>query len=869
MPDVGRRASGASRVFMRAGVPGSEGKGVMSKHTERYDPSAIEGRWQARWAADRLYERPAAPTRRHYLLTMYPYPSGNLHIGHWYAFTPVDARGRFMRMRGHDVFVPLGFDAFGLPAENAAIKHGADPRVWTEANIDRMRVQFRSMGAMFDWSAEVVTSHPDYYRWNQWFFLKFLEAGLAYRKFAAVDFCPGCNTTLAREQVVGEARQCERCGTPVVRKDLEQWFLRITRYADELLDGLDGIDWPDRVKVMQRNWIGRSEGAEIQFPLPGSDDRIATFTTRPDTLYGVTAIVIAPEHPWVDRLTTPAQAAAVEAYRLQAARSSEIDRLAADRDKTGVWTGSHATHPLTGAPVPIWIADYVLTSYGTGAVMFVPAHDERDFAFAVKYGLPIVEVIRPADRAGHPVAALSEAYVGPGVMVNSGPCDGIVSTAKYAVADWTPELAASCGLPADLSGEGKQTVVAMLEKQGLGRAMVTTRLRDWLISRQRYWGTPIPIVYCGACGTVPVPYEALPVVLPEDVAFVPTGESPLKAATDWVTTTCPRCGGPARRDTDTMDTFVDSSWYQYRYLSPHYAHGPFDPAAADWLPIEQYCGGIEHATMHLLYTRFWTKVMRDLGLVTFDEPMLRLYNQGTILGEDSEKMSKSRGNVTDPDDLVARHGADAVRVYLMFIGPWDQGGPWDPRGIQGVVRWLRDIWALATEAARARDGADGPTEAALRRATHQTIRKVTADMAAFGFNTAVAALMEFRNTLKAARDACAGGEAWDEALDAVLLMLAPLAPHIAEELWARRGRPYSIHQQPWPVFDPALAAEETFEMAVQIMGKVRDRVMVPVGVTEDDAMKAALGSLAVQHALQGRTPRRVIYVPGRLVNIVV
>jgi leucyl-tRNA synthetase len=863
----------------------------MNERPARYERATMEARWQARWEADALYTRRRAADAaaavgaaggtakpRHYALTMYPYPSGNLHMGHWYAYTPSDAHARFTRMRGHDVFFPMGFDAFGLPAENAAIQHGIHPRIWTMENIARMRQQLRCMGAMFDWTAEVVTCEPAYYRWNQWFFLRLLERDLAYRRRAAVDFCPQCNTTLAREQVVGEERVCERCGTPVVKKELEQWFLRITDYAEELLAGLDDLAWPEPVKLMQRNWIGRSEGAEIAFATEEAGSAITVFTTRPDTLYGATAIVLAPEHPLVDRLTAPEKRAAVDVYRARTARQSEIDRLTVDREKTGLWLGSTAIHPLNGRPVPVWIADYVLMTYGTGAVMLVPAHDERDFAFAQRHGLDVVEVIIPpnAPRTGRP--PLAAAYTDPGIMINSGPCDGLISTAKTPRARWTTELAEQHGLPDQLQAEGKEVIVKALEDLGLGRRAVTTRLRDWLISRQRYWGTPIPILYCSRCGTVPVPDEALPVTLPEGVAFLPTGESPLKFAADWVNVPCPRCDGPAERDTDTMDTFVDSSWYQYRYLSPNYEHGPVDPAELDWLPVHQYTGGIEHATMHLLYTRFWTKAMRDLGLVEFDEPMLRLFNQGIILGEDSEKMSKSRGNVVDPDDLVARYGADAVRTYLMFIGPWDQGGPWDPRGIQGVVRWLNDVWALAsgpamsaprdTGAIAASIPADTPAERALRRATHQTLRKVTEDVERFAFNTAIAALMELRNTLKAARKALAGSAAWEESIDTLLLMMAPLTPHLAEELWVGRGRPYSIHDQPWPAFDPALAAAETFEMAVQVRGKVRARMNVPVGISEEQAIAAALANEEVQDALNGGRPQRVIYVPGRLVNIV-
>ncbi len=863
----------------------------MERESDRYEPMAIERLWQARWEADGIYVRPQQPRRRHYALTMYPYPSGDLHIGHWYAMAPSDAHARFMRMRGYDVFFPIGFDAFGLPAENAAIKHGIHPRPWTMNNIQRMRVQLRSMGAMFDWTAELVTCEPEYYRWNQWFFLKMFEHGLAYRARAAVDFCPHCNTTLAREQVVGEERVCERCQTPVVRRDLEQWFLRITRYADELLEGLDRIAWPERIKTMQRNWIGRSEGAEIDFEVVGGSGTIPVFTTRPDTLYGVTALVLAPEYLLLDRLTAPEQRAAVEAYREQAARRSEIDRLSIEREKTGVFTGSYAVNPLSGQRLPVWVADYVLPHYGTGAVMMVPGHDERDFEFALKYGIDIAEVIRPPDAIRPSGERLTAAYTGPGIMVNSGPCDGLISTGKYCLEEWTPELAAEYGLPATIGREGKEAVVAALEAVGLGRWAVTTRLRDWLISRQRYWGTPIPIVYCDSCGTVPVPYEDLPVLLPEVVEFRPTGESPLAYATEWLNTPCPRCGRPARRDTDTMDTFVDSSWYQYRYLSPQYDAGPFDPATLDWLPVHQYTGGAEHATMHLLYTRFWTKVMRDMGLVEFDEPMTRLFNQGVILGADSEKMSKSRGNVIDPDGLVEQYGADTVRAYLMFIGPWDLGGPWDPQGIQGVARWLRDVWSLAQAAPPAYEwqgwpalveraaalmagaGGDGgqldrTAAADLRRATHQTVRRVTRDLESFGFNTAIAALMELRNALKALRPKLAGTAVWDEAIDGMLLMLAPIAPHLSEELWSRRGRPYSIHQQPWPECDEAAAAESMVEIAVIVRGKVRDRLRLPVDVTEDQAVRQALASDAVQLALGGQSPQRVVYVPGRLVNVV-
>jgi len=785
-----------------------------------------------------LYKTDEDPQKpKHYALTMLPYPSGDLHVGHWYAMTPSDTRARFMRMQGYRVFFPIGFDAFGLPAENAAINRGIHPYKWTMSNIENMRGQLRQMGAMFDFDSEIVTCDPEYYRWNQWFFLRFLEKGLAYRKEAPVDWCPKDNTTLAREQVVGPDRRCERCGTPVVKKNLAQWLFKITDYVEELLD-FSEIDWPERVETLQKNWIGRSEGAEILFDVPDYGP-VEVFTTRPDTLFGATFFVMAPEHPAVEKITTPEQADEVRAYVERAGRMTEIDRMDATREKTGVFTGAYATNPANGEEIPIYVADYVLLAYGTGAIMAVPAHDERDFEFARKYELPIRPVVAPPDWNGE---ELEVAYIDEGPMVNSGQFDG------------TPNV------------EGKAAVTSWLEERGVGRSAVTYRLRDWLISRQRYWGTPIPIIYCKECGTVPVPEEDLPVLLPEDAEFMPTGESPLKLHEGFRNTTCPRCGGPAQRETDTMDTFVDSSWYQYRYLSPHYDKGPFDPERGErWLPVDQYTGGIEHATMHLLYTRFFTKGMRDLGLVWFDEPMTRLFNQGIILGEDAEKMSKSRGNVVNPQEFVDRYGSDALRCYLMFIGPWYQGGPWDPRGIEGVARFLRRAHSLVTPS-RPSGGEADPEE--LDRRTARLVKRVTEDLRAFRFNTALAALMEHTNYLLAVRGEV-GERAWRDALRTFVLVLAPFAPHHAEEMWALMGFPYSVHEQAWPEWDEGLIAEKAFTLVVQVNGKLRDRIEAPAGVSEDTAKELALASMKVRPHVEGREIRKSVYVPGRLVNFVV
>jgi leucyl-tRNA synthetase len=835
---------------------------------ERYDPVSIEPRWQARWDELGLYKTDLTNThKRFYLLTMYPYPSGDLHIGHWYIKTPTDAIARFHRMHGENVFLPIGFDAFGLPAENAAIKNKINPRDWTMKNIENMRRQLRSMGATFDWDSEIVTADPDYYRWNQWFFLQFLKAGLAYRAKSPVDWCPN-DGTLAREQVEGTERRCWRCGAKVEKRDLDQWYLRVTKYADELLD-FSQIHFPDPIRTQQTNWIGRSEGAEIVFETapaphhPGGEP-LRVFTTRPDTLFGATFMVLAPEHALVSVLTAPERKAEVDAYVTQAQAQTEIERQSTDRPKTGVSLGADAINPVNDERIPLFIADYVLAGYGTGAIMAVPAHDERDYTFATEHDLPVRRVVA---RRGEEDLDLGEAYVAHAddeVLVNSG--------------EYT-------GLPAD---EGGRRIVASLEEQGKGKTAVTYRLRDWLISRQRYWGTPIPIIYCTIHGAVPVPEEDLPVRLPDEVDYEGSGVNPLTRDETFLNVPCPICGEPARRETDTMDTFMDSSWYWYRYLSPSKPDGPIDHDLTEsWTPVEQYTGGAEHAVMHLLYAREFTKMIRDLGLIQQNEPRRRVFNQGQILGTDGERMSKSRGNTQDPDELVSKYGADTVRLFLMFMGPWDQGGPWSPTGIGGVHRFLSRVWALALdphyrepgdpESGRLPGGEDeAAARAEVRAAVHRTLRDVTADYEAFHFNTMVAKLMELTNTLFRYRGSVvAGGAEWDEAVRLLLLMLAPAAPHIAEELWSRRlaarGEAWSsIHTETWPAVDLAAVAESTREVPVQVNGKVRDRVVVPATASSAEIERAALASPKVQAMLAGRTPDRIIQAGGgRLVNLVV
>jgi leucyl-tRNA synthetase len=814
--------------------------------TANYNPQEIEKKWQQRWAEDKLYEvSEDDPRPKWYALTMFPYTSGDLHIGHWYPMAPSDVHARYKRMHGYNVLHPMGFDAFGLPAENAAIKRGIHPFVWTMQNIENMRRQLKSIGAIYDWSREVITCLPEYYKWTQWFFLKLYENGLAYRGKAPVNWCPQCQTVLANEQVVGEG-VCERCDTPVVRRDLEQWFFRITKYADELMD-FDGIDWPERIKIMQRNWIGKSLGTDISFALdhPAVEEKeIRVFTTRPDTIFGVTFMVLAPEHPLVAKLTSAEKKAEVEAYIAKSRRQSEIERLSTEREKDGVFTGAYVVNRLNGEKVPIWIADYVLLSYGTGAVMAVPAHDERDFAFAKKYNLPIRVVIAPPDWDG---GELEEAYIEAGTMVNSVQFNDLPSE------------------------EGMEKISDFLEEKGWGGRTVSYKLRDWLISRQRYWGAPIPMVYCDNCGIVPVPEKDLPVLLPEDAEFKPTGESPLKYNEKFVNTTCPKCKAPAKRETDTMDTFMCSSWYFLRYCSPHYEKAAFDDKKVKyWLPVDLYTGGAEHAVMHLLYARFFIKAIRDMGLVGFGEPFTRLFNQGVIVAE-KQKMSKSRGNVVTPDAYVSELGADAVRAYLMFIGPWEQGGEWNDAGISGMSRWLNRVWNLVSgEYIEGSPEDKKKAERDLSRLAHQTIRKVSQDMERLRFNTMLAALMEFTNYLtKVKEEGAVSPAAWDEATDTLLLLLAPATPHLAEELWQQRGHDYSIHNQSWPEWDEELAKDEEVVLVVQVNGKLRDRITVPASITEDEAREKALASQKVKVHLEGREVIKAIYVPGKLVNLVV
>lgn len=794
---------------------------------QRFDHLEIEPRWQAVWEHQRVFAaRDNDPTRPAvYVLDMFPYPSGaGLHVGHPEGYTATDIYCRYLRMTGHNVLHPMGWDAFGLPAEQYALETGIHPRISTEQNIARFRQQIKSLGFSYDWQREVNTTDPAYFKWTQWIFLQLFKRGLAYMADVPVNWCPALGTVLANEEVVNGVS--ERGGHPVVRKPMRQWMLRITAYAERLLNDLDLLDWPEPLKLMQRNWIGRSEGAEVHFDADGR--RISVFTTRPDTLFGATYMVLAPELPLVDQLTTPAQRAAVVAYREQTARKSDLERTDLAKVKTGVFTGAYAVNPVNQQRIPVWIADYVLASYGTGAIMCVPGHDQRDWEFARAYQLPIVEVISGGDLA-------AAAHEGDGTLVNSGFLNGL-----------------------DVA-RAKQAMIAWLEEHGVGRRMVTYKLRDWLFSRQRYWGEPIPIVHCAGCGAVAVPEEQLPVTLPELERYQPTGtgEPPLAAATAWVNTTCPQCGGPAKRETNTMPQWAGSSWYYLRYIDPHNDQRLVDPEKERyWMPVKVYVGGAEHAVLHLLYARFWHKVLYDIGVVSTPEPFMKLINQGMILGEDGEKMSKSRGNVINPDDVVKEYGADTLRMYEMFMGPLEQVKPWNTRGVEGLYRFLQKVWRLAQREHAAQQ------DPAVERLRHKTLKKVGDDIAAFRFNTAISAMMIFVN------EALERGATRAD-VETLLLMLSPFAPHLAEELWHQYGHTTLICQERWPAYDPALIVDEEVEVVVQVNGKLRARLRLAKGTPEAEAVAAARGLAEVAKWLDGATLRKTVFVPDKLINFVV
>ena len=809
--------------------------------SERYDPKQIEERWQRVWADERAFAVPnpkpgQGDRRKTFVVEMLPYPSAELHMGHVLNYTIGDVVCHVRRRRGYEVLRPMGYDGFGLPAENAAIRAGVHPRESTERNIASIREQMRRMGWAIDWDRELSTHEPEYYRWTQWLFLRFYERGLAYRKAAPVKWCPKDQTVLANEQVING--HCERCGTEVEARILTQWFFRITDYADVLLDEMETLEsWPERVLTMQRNWIGRSPGARVLFRVDGSGEELPVFTTRPDTLFGATFFVLAPEHPLAGQLVAGSEhEEQVADYVRHAGARSAVERE--KKEKDGVFTGRYAVNPVNDERIPIWVADYVLMEYGSGAIMAVPAHDERDHAFAERYGLEIRTVVRPADGE-EPEAGAFSAHTENEVLVNSGSFDG---------------------LPAP---EAKRAITAWLAERDLGEETVGYRLRDWLLSRQRYWGCPIPIVHCERCGLVPVPDDQLPVVLPDLEDFLPRGRSPLAAAEDWVATSCPSCGGSARRETDTMDTFVDSSWYFIRYTDPKNADRPFDRDVADfWLPVNQYIGGIEHAILHLLYARFFTKVMQEMGLVGFREPFARLFNQGMI-HKDGAKMSKSKGNVVDPLAYTERYGADAVRTFVLFMGPADQDMEWQDSGVEGVWRFLNRLWRVVHE--QAQKPADAAPDTALARKAHATIAKVTDDIdRRFLFNTPIAAVMELVNEIGRAPDDPAARFATETAVS----LIQPYAPHIAEELWSVLGGE-RLWQHPWPEADPALLARDVVEVVVQVNGKVRDRLHVAAAIPEEELVALARGSQRVRAHLNGGEPRKTIVVPGKLVNFVV
>jgi len=825
---------------------------------EKYNFQEVERKWRARWASEDLYAVPDFSDRpKYYCLEMFPYPSGKLHMGHVRNYSIGDVVARFKTMEGYNVLHPMGWDAFGLPAENAAIKHGGiHPADWTMDNIKNMREQLKQLGISYDWNREIATCHPEYYRWTQWLFLQLFHKGLAYKKRAAVNWCPDCATVLANEQVKDGC--CERCKAPVEKRELNQWFFKITDYAERLLKDLDLLGgWPDKVKTMQENWIGRSEGTEIDFKVDGRDEVITVFTTRPDTIFGVTYMVLAPEHPLVEKLVAgTGREAEIKEFVRKVQNLSEIDRTSTEIEKVGLPTGAYCINPMTGEKVPVLIGNYVLLEYGTGCVMGVAAHDQRDFEFAKKYNFPVRVVIQPPGVELDP-ATMEAAYEEEGVLVNSGQFNGLPNT------------------------EAIKAITAYLEQKGCGRFRVNYRLRDWLISRQRYWGAPIPIVYCEKCETVPVPEADLPVLLPREVEFRPTGQSPLADCPDFVNTVCPSCGGPARRETDTMDTFMCSSWYFYRYTSPREKGGPWDKAKVDkWLPVDQYIGGVEHAILHLLYSRFFTKVLYDMGLVSVEEPFTNLLTQGMVL-KDGAKMSKSKGNVVSPEDIVARYGADTARLFILFAAPPERDLEWSDQGVEGCFRFLNRVWRLVAPLADTLKSTPAVVPGVklvganreMHRITHSTIKKVTEDIGArFNFNTAVSAIMELVNALyqyKELPETDRDPGVLREAVDAMLLLLAPFAPHITEEIWEATGHEGSIHRQPWPAYDPLAVKEDEITVVVQLNGKVRERLLVPAGLPAGELQDMVLKEPRVQRLIEGKKVVKVIPVLDKLVNIVI
>ena len=804
------------------------------------DFKTIEKKWQQKWADTKLYSfDKSRMDKKYYVLEMFSYPSGaKLHAGHWFNYGPADSYARFMRMQGYEVFQPMGFDAFGLPAENYAIKTGIHPEDSTLKNIATMEQQLKAMGATFDWDYEIKTCMPDYYKWTQWIFLQLYKHGLAYRKEAPVNWCPSCNTVLANEQVVNG--ECERCGSIVIRKNLTQWFFKITDYSEQLLEGLNKLDWPEKTKLMQKNWIGKSFGSEIEFKTEDGES-FKVFTTRADTIYGVSYVVLAPEHPLVDKITTKENKEAVENYKLECSKATEIDRLSTTREKSGVLTGAYAINPVNGEKVPILIADYVLATYGTGAVMGVPSHDERDFAFATKYNLPIKRVIKSADGSPDDLPFCEK-----GVLVDSKEFSGMKSE------------------------DAIKAITAKLEKEGKGKLKTNYRLRDWLVSRQRYWGAPIPVVYCDHCGIVPVPEKDLPVKLPYNVDFTPDGKSPLLKCEEFMNTTCPVCGRPARRDPDTLDTFVCSSWYYLRYPDNKNDSEPFNTELINkMLPVDKYIGGAEHACMHLLYARFITKALKDMGYINFDEPFLSLVHQGTILGPDGNKMSKSRGNVVSPDDCIQKYSSDIFRLYLMFCFSYVEGGPWNESGLEGIQRFLDRVERLVAKADdKFVEQPFGKDEKELNFVRNSTVKLMTENIKAFSFNTAIARLMEFVNAMynydKNVKDK---NKLFYDCIKDIVLLIAPLAPHFAEELHERLGGEYSVFNQAYPTYDEKALVLDEVELAIQVNSKIKGKVTVSKDASNEEIEKAAREVIASQ--LEGVTVKKAIIIKGRIINFIV